>query len=397
MKALFVHDHKFKRDPVKGLYYTTGTLNSNLWQRYLNIFSSVTVVARYDGDIHPEDNFPLASQECVNFNLFERTLSFRDESIGSSYFSKRCKSLVRSHDAVIARLPSRLGLVFIKECQKQNKPYAVEVVGSAWDALWNYGSVSGKLYAPILELKTKKAVYNAPFATYVTKHFLQKRYPCENGVTAYSSNAEVVAVEDTILKTRLEKIQSKSASDKIIFGLIGNYSADYKGIDTAIRALAIISKHSTNWEFQVVGEGDPKKYIALAKKFKIEKNINFIGRLPSGEPILNWLDNIDIYLQPSLVEGLPRALIEAMSRGCPSLGSKVGGIPELLNDSQISKPGKHISLSKNILAILNNKIIMMELANQNFEKASHYYSSVLSQRRYNFWKAFGNYVYKKKF
>ena len=51
-----------------------------------------------------------------------------------------------------------------------------------------------------------------------------------------------------------------------------------------------------------------------AKKMNVSNFIQFDGTLPSGQKVYDWLDEVDIYLQPSFQEGLPRALIEAMSR-----------------------------------------------------------------------------------
>ena len=55
-----------------------------------------------------------------------------------------------------------------------------------------------------------------------------------------------------------------------------------------------------------------------------------------------------VYIQPSRIEGLPRALIEAMSRGCACVGSSVGGIPELLNNQYIHEVNDYNSLAVKI-------------------------------------------------
>ncbi|MBU5616451.1 glycosyltransferase family 4 protein [Psychrobacter sp. TAE2020] len=393
MKVLFVHDHKFKVD--NNVYYSSGSFSADIWQRYLSVFKFLTVVGRDDGKITNNHNkYSISSASGVDFVLLPNISNFKNEVLGNNFVREKCKKLVASNDALIARLPSKLGTLFIKEAIRQNKPYAIEVVGNAWDALWSYGSLKGKLYAPIMEMNTKKVIYNAPFVIYVTEYFLQKRYPCKNGETEFCSDAEVNEVSNDVLTQRLSRINSHSS--KTTFGLIGHYSADYKGIDVAIKALAHISPYLKNWEFQIVGSGDPTKYIELAKKLKVINNIRFIGRLPSGKPIYDWLDSIDVYLQPSLVEGLPRALVEAMSRGCPSLGSTIGGIPELLNEAQVSKPGNHIDLSQDIFTTVNDKDLMFKLANDNFNKASSYYKSQLTERRTEFWISFYDYILEHK-
>ena len=74
----------------------------------------------------------------------------------------------------------------------------------------------------------------------------------------------------------------------------------------------------------------------------------FNGVLPSGQPVLNWLDDIDIYVQPSFQEGLPRALVEAMSGGRPAFASTTGGIPELLPADCLHCPGDAARLGASI-------------------------------------------------
>ena len=92
------------------------------------------------------------------------------------------------------------------------------------------------------------------------------------------------------------------------------------------------------------------------------------------EKIFDYLDNIDIYIQPSKQEGLPRAFIEAMSRGCPSLGSKVGGIPELLNSDCVFHKGSVHEICE-LLKTLDTKRMLKE-AKTNFEKSKEYINEI---------------------
>ena len=101
---------------------------------------------------------------------------------------------------------------------------------------------------------------------------------------------------------------------------------------------------------------------------------------------------MDVYLQPSLTEGLPRSLIEAMSRGCPALASLVGGIPELLSPGQMVKPGDYRELSIKLSELVVDRSKMKELASNNFKKARKYNKSVIDARRTQFWADFRSYV-----
>lgn len=389
MKIIFAHDHPFYYSG--GLHYSSGGLPSSVWQRYLAVFKTITVVGRNRGQLSKSDKgYTLSSTEEVSFHLMPNLSSLKGLLLRNSDVAQQCEELVATHDAVIARLPSRLGRLFVDEAIKQSKPYAVEVVGCAWDALWNYGNIQGKLYAPISTLAVKRTVAKAPFALYVTENFLQRRYPCKTGHTTFCSNVEIPVVANNILEKRLEKISS--VTDKKILGLIANYSSKYKGIDIAIKAFSHINHKLDNWELQIMGSGDPTAYIKLAEQLSISNHVKFIGSLPSGQPVYDWLDTIDIYLQPSLTEGLPRALVEAMSRGCPALASNIAGIPELLQPEQMIKAGDYIALAEKITRLASDNDAMITLAKQNYEKAKNYYKPVLDKRRTDFWKTFHDYA-----
>ena len=104
--------------------------------------------------------------------------------------------------------------------------------------------------------------------------------------------------------------------------------------------------------------------------------------------VFEWLETIDLYVQPSLTEGLPRALIEAMSRGVPALGSRVAGIPELINSEMLFNNSKN--RVKEIELILKNlsKNKLRAQAIYNYNVAKEYHADIINKRREAFMKNF---------
>ena len=100
----------------------------------------------------------------------------------------------------------------------------------------------------------------------------------------------------------------------------------------------------------------------------------------------NFYDDIDIYIQPSKQEGLPRAVIEAMSRGCVVIGSDIAGIPELIQGDCLFKKGNVDSLITTLERVL--KMNMEKLAKENFYKAQLYDKNILENKRKNFYDDF---------
>ena len=110
------------------------------------------------------------------------------------------------------------------------------------------------------------------------------------------------------------------------------------------------------------------------------------------DDIFEFLDDMDIYIQPSLQEGLPRAVVEAMSRGLLCLGSNIAGIPELLDRGFLFKK-KNV---EEIVSIIENISLdqLLSQARQNFNKAKQFQDIVLKEKRTHFWETFINNNFK---
>lgn len=143
-----------------------------------------------------------------------------------------------------------------------------------------------------------------------------------------------------------------------------------------------------NIEYRLLGGGNNQHVKKLAQRYEVEDLIRFDGMLPSGKLVFDWLDGIDIYIQPSRAEGLPRAVIEAMSRGCPVIGSDAGGIPELLDENCIFKKSNYKQLADMIYQNGFNRDWLEFQASRNFEEAKKYNNEKLELRRNGFFKKF---------
>lgn len=385
MRLAFAHDHLFQEDE-QGNLYTGGSFNNQAWKRYLVHFDEIVVLARKE----KLDN-KYKNKTYNNFDLKETRLEPVPSISGPiKQFAnkKEAEDLIRktliNSDALIARLPSETGNLAIKIAKELNKPYAVEVVACVWDALWNHGRSFSKIYAPLAMHKMKKKVYESRYTLYVTNEFLQKRYPTK-GKTTNVSNVEVSSVFEKAYEIRNSRLEGKTMYK---IGMIGSLKNGIKGWDVALKALSIIKSKGIDFEFHILGDGEVEQWANLAEKLGIRGKVKFCGVLPGGEPVLNWLDEMDLYIQPSFQEGLPRAVIEAMSRGCPVVGSNAGGIPELIDKGCVHRAGDYKSLSIKITNIIMDKNYSMRLTKQNLETAKHYSKGILDKRRIEFWNSF---------
>lgn len=387
MNLLFVHDVKAE---IYGNDVFARSYGYNIWkERYLPNFNKIQVCFRTKKtNKNLKGISDISSGPCVGFD--KRIGMFKGPEV---FLCKRIKEILRDdikqNEAVIVRLDSFLGLQTISECRRANKPYMIELVGCAWDSFWNHG-LSGKMLAPYLFMRTKKEVKRAPFVVYVTSEFLQNRYPTK-GVNTNISNVKLNKQNPEDLDRRLEKIAN--SKEKIILGTAANVDIRYKGQQFVIEALGILKKKGfTNFEYQILGAGDQTFLLNMAKKYNVQDQVKMLGSF-SHEKVFEWLKkNLDVYIQPSLQEGLPRSVIEAMSVGLPCIGSDVAGIPELLDSVWVfpRKKNKGKEIAELLLKIDKNNL--EEQAIRNFKEAKKYDYDLLLEKRYEILEKYKSFI-----
>jgi glycosyltransferase involved in cell wall biosynthesis len=345
---LFVHDHRFYRGD-SGQVYTSGSLPAEIWERYLAHFDSVRVVGRDGGALPAGAKYALSSRPGVAFDLIEN-VSYGQYIVGSKRLRDRVRAAVRACDSVLVRLPSELGFIAAAECRRTAKPYAVEMVGCAWDAMRNHGSWSAWLYAPLFYQRTRRALRRAPLTLYVTTRWLQQRYPTDGNAYA-ASDVEISPMAEQALHSRQQRLERLREGRPPELGTVASLRIRSKGVQTALAALEVLRKEELDLRYRVLGPGDPAPWKALAERHGVADLVSFDGVRPAGAGVWQWLDAVDVHLQPSFQEGLPRATVEAMSRGAACIGSTCGGIPELLPAERLHRPGDVAGLVRCIRAL----------------------------------------------
>ena len=102
------------------------------------------------------------------------------------------------------------------------------------------------------------------------------------------------------------------------------------------------------------------------------------------EEVLGWIDKIDVCILPSRSEGLPRCIIEALSRACPCIVSNVCGLPELVNEQWLHSPTDSKQLAFLLDRMLSDVQLMKDAAMINFKKSKCYQKERLRDVRNRF-------------
>lgn len=369
MIGLFSFDGPMYKD-CDGVYCNT-TITSEMFKRYFSVVDRLIVVIRtFELDTtYIQANMKevnLEGLEIIEIGNLNSPLTFLSER---KKYTKIIEENVKKADLIFARMPSVISDITLKIARKSEKKYLVEVGGCAWDAYWNH-SIIGKIVAPYMYYQEIKNIKKSQYAIYVTQNWLQNRYP-SRGITASASNVYLKEVNDQVLTNRYEKILKRKNNDPFIVGTAAAIDVKYKGQSYVIKAISNLNRKGYNFQYQLVGGGNDKYLKDLSSKLNVLDKVSFKG-LMIQDDVINWLDEIDLYVQPSKQEGLPRALVEALSRACPAIGSTTAGIPELLNKNNIFKSGSVKEIEKLLLEKLNNKNQLLLDAEENFNTSKQF-------------------------
>ena len=134
---------------------------------------------------------------------------------------------------------------------------------------------------------------------------------------------------------------------------------------------------------QLVGGGNANRLETIARNEGVLDSVFFLG-LKSRDEVLEWMRGLDIYIQPSRSEGLPRSIIEAMANAVPCIASDVGGIPELLPRKFLfHHNGSEAAQIVNMITDINDNQLN-DMAQTNFERSKEYKPELLDSRRFDF-------------
>jgi glycosyltransferase involved in cell wall biosynthesis len=149
-----------------------------------------------------------------------------------------------------------------------------------------------------------------------------------------------------------------------------------------ISTFAEIAASKNTWHLYIIGEGEEQQN--LEKQIidsKLEQKITLLGLLDHNS-ISKWLKAADIFVLPSQKEGTPNVLLEAMACGLPVIASKVGGIPELIQDNTeglLFESGSKHDLKEKLIRLIQDKQLQKILAKNAKNKITSHFGSWKNQ------------------
>jgi glycosyltransferase involved in cell wall biosynthesis len=397
MKVLMALEHHFVRGP-DGRVYGEGPASYALWSRRLEVFDEVLVLARVRPVDAPRENLTRADGPGVSFFDLPDYRGPRGYLRRLRELRRRTRMAMDACDASILRLPGLVSHLAWAELRRRRRRYAVEVVGDPWDALGpsTWPSPLRPLFRLVATRDQKRICAGAATIHYLTQRALQQRYPpAPDAYVAAFSDAllESAFAMPEILAARTARIAARSAgaaraATPLRVGFIGSLAQMYKGPDVLLRAGQACLRTGMNLEMRFAGSGVQLEAMkSLARELGISDRAHFLGHLAPSEAVRNFVDSLDLFVMPSRAEGLPGAMLEAMARGCPCLGSRVGGIPELLAEEDLLPIGDSETLARRIMQVAGAPERLDRMSARNLERAREFRPEALQKARREFYQS----------
>lgn len=394
MRILFIQGGSRLKQAEDGTWYTDQNFNEDVWNRYVSVADSLTILLRRESRIYKKEEaekrfnrvqddlrirvVPLPDFAENRFNMLNPFLYMKIKRIINEEVANIDKCFIRSI--------SPYAFYTYEACKKYGKPYLFEACDFAKESYVMH-SAMGRLIAGDMERKHTLLARDAAFATYVTGEALQKRYPCATGKMIGVSNVQLTNFDDSILTRRIERIKNRNSNSLFRIGTAAFLDVKWKGQELVIRALGLLKqKGITNVQYELIGIGSGDYLKQVAKECNVEDQVKIIGSIPHNK-VFDWLDSLDVYVQSSYQEGLCRAIIEAMSRALPVVCSDAGGNYELIDRNFIFDCGDYQTLCTKLLVIQNH---LPEQAERNYLHSKDYEKKVLDKRRHEFFMEFIN-------
>ncbi|CAN1534569.1 RfaG Glycosyltransferase [Sphingomonadaceae bacterium] len=375
MKILVVTDHVFLR--FNGNVYDNFCFDQEFFDDYRQTFSNVLVAARMIECENLPADFRLSSGDSVEFVSMGSYRGWRWFVFAAVTARRKLRAAVLESDAVVLRVPSALAWVASRLALRARKPYIIEVIGDPEEAYQAAGQGPlFKLLGKWAKQRLKMIARGASAASYVNSSTLPAKYPV--------SKSAPVRFISSIRMPRRQILPARRHADPI-----PNPSIVYVGtltrrkrVSDLLCGCAVARDQGVDIQLHIVGSGPEEESLrAESEALGLLGRVEFHGQLVGINRINEILDKSDLFVLPSMSEGLPRSIIEAMARGLPAIGSDAQGVRDLIRPEDAFAVGDITDLGRLIVESARDPERLNRMSAHSHSVANLYSQEVLGPLR----------------
>jgi len=360
MRVLLTSEARFERTP-DGQIWGPPAYGRALWARYLDVFSSVLIAARVANVDAASPGCVTASSSDVEFCPLVPYSGLSGLLTNLPRVRASVAGAVQNTTAIIVRAPSPIAYFTSRAAASVGRPFAAEVVGDS-DQVFSQGAFHHPLRVPIrwVARSTQQQLSRDAIAVlYVTNSVLQRRYPSQGQAYAASD-----AALDDLAFASDDRHEWRPPADFVLV-TVGGLDQPYKGTGVLLDAVHEVRRRGAGVKLRIVGDGRLlPRYRSQCEALGLAPVVEFVGQQDRAG-VRAALDSAHLFVLPSLTEGLPRALLEAMARGLPAVATNVGGVPELLPSECLVPPRDSHALAVRIEQMMRDQPGRRRLGHRN--------------------------------
>lgn len=301
-----------------------------------------------------ERNLPITELRDKNYCVY-RLPRLKIPIIGSLlyFFSVFCLAVQLKPDIVLDQGLLGCGLL-VRVIMK--KPYIV----------WGQGSDVYGVKTPVQRIFVKFILKTASLVLALSKNMKE--------AMRQITNREIIVLPNGVYISKFQRAMVKTPEKR--FGrkqllFVGNIRP-VKGVEYLLNAMSIIVKEEPDAYLVLVGSY-PSTFVQKIPKDL--KNKVLLTGFVNHKEIPAYMKGSYLFILPSLSEGLPNVLLEAMVAGLPIVATNVGGIPEIVRNGEngfLVRPKDSRALAEKVLLLLKNKSLREHISRNNRLKVRNY-------------------------
>lgn len=221
----------------------------------------------------------------------------------------------RYKESVVGTIAARLAGV----------PQVIRTIHGLNEAMTGWRQLKGRAYETLDNMILRSCADRVVAVSKQMRHTLRDSYPPAM-LTQIHNGIDLQKIR--VRRSRDNVRHELGCDDRtILIGTVGRLSP-VKGHDRFLRAARLILDQEPNARFVIVGGGPLERELAdLAAQLQIDQVCRLVG---ARSDVYDLMSAMDIFVLPSLSEGMPMAMLEAMALGTPTVATSVGGVPEVI-------------------------------------------------------------------
>lgn len=375
MKLLVVTDHRFL-SAADGSIHDTYCFDRTFFDDYRRVFSEVRVAARVRDEPIPE-RASRSDGDGVSFVRLDDVQGGRWAASLPRRYRQALPAAVTWADAVCVRIPAIAGSHAAHWANKAGKPLMFELIGDPLSAVQGpEHGLATRSFGLLLAAATRWITRRATVGSYVSRHHLQRRYPVRPGIPTESISSIRLSADD------IRPARRWSRAPAPLRLVLTASLVPVKAHCMLLDAVAHACRLGVDTTLALCGDGPLRAPLQRqAQSLGIEQRVTFHGHVVSRSRLHRILDESDLFVMTSVSEGMPRAMLEAMARGLPCIGTRAGGIGELLDHSMSVRVGDSRGLGALIHELSRAPHRLSAMAEYSHAVVQEYVDAVLSARR----------------